>query len=425
MPVSWLLLQVLFYADCLACITSLLAFAISLGKLSYQLPDDSDSQQHQHMQQQHPRSLHNLRLTPWSSAQRMNQGGHYLTPLIGTLLLPAVLVLFYAMARLPNVYVQHTGLLCGFNRLIRAAVHVGIIGTSYGRAPLEVSLVARLHGLLQQGASGMSLALVVLQPMMYAMQQALFVVPFKYVVILQLLSTAVALQWTRQLPCILRHAALQDGDLSTPLYTVAEATCRQFQEATAAIQLMAALPEGLLTPVSAVCRGVQSVQTLNIFAALHALFIVPVSAVYGLDAWIRACAIREQAAQRRAHAAAQEAGSSSRAGTSAAAAAGGVRELGGGQGGPSSAAAGYLDMRSRQPAAAGQASSSTEHRNSQEVLLGCVEEASGAGTAGLAARGLPVLLLPLLVPVVLVLTWHVAEVIAWVMVADTQCPAVL
>jgi hypothetical protein len=136
--------------------------------------------------------------------------------------------------------------------------------------------------------------------MMYAMQQALFAVPFKYVVILQLLSTAVALQWTRQLPCILRHAALQDGDLSTPLYTVAEATCRQFQEATAAIQLMAALPEGLLTPVSAVCRGVQSVQTLNIFPALHALFIVPVSAVYGLDAWIRACAIREQAAQRSA-----------------------------------------------------------------------------------------------------------------------------
>jgi hypothetical protein len=355
----------------------------------------------------------------------MNQGGHYLTPLIGTLLLPAVLVLLYAMARLPNVYVQHRGLLCGINRMIRAAVHVGIIGTSYGRAPLEVSLVARLHGFLQQGAPGMSLALVVLQPMMYAMQQALFVVPFKYAVILQLLSTAVALQWTRQLPCILRHAALQEMDLSTPLYSVAEATCRQFQEATAAIQLVAALPEGLLTPVSAVCRGVQSVQTLNIFATLHALFIVPVSAVYGLDTWIRACAIREQATQRRTRTAAQEASSrsSSRVGMDSPAATGGARRLGGGT---SSAAGSSLGMRSRLPAAAGQASSSIAHRDSShEVLLRCVEEANGPGTAGLAARGLPVLLLVLLVPVALVLTWHVAELIAGVMAADTQCPAVL
>lgn len=363
-------------ADLLACTTSLLAFGVTVIKLSYQLPQDSQTQQQQ-QQQDTPRQ--------------------HLTRLIGLLVVPFVVLFFFITARRPAAYQQHRTLLCGINRLLRVVVHLHICTSASGRAPLARSLVARLHQLQPGSKPEVLLALVVLQPMVFAMQQALFVLPLKgclATLVVQLVNTGAALQWSRALPCTLRHPSLQDA-ITAPLQAAAEAACRRLQDAVVALQLAAEVPEGLLTPAESVCSGEAAVQTLNVFATLQALLVVPVAVVYTLDAYIR---------------------SSSNGSASL------VRDLWGRRWGGPAAAPAALRTRGTQATAPGAGSSSrvaSQGGNQQDALVRYAEAATG--TAGCAVHALCLLLLA---PVVFVLTWHVTELIAGAC-AVLGCPAAM
>lgn len=366
--------RALFFTDLLACTTSLLAFCITVAKLSYQLPDNHRQQQ---QQQDAPRQ--------------------HLTRLIGLLVVPVVLVFFFVMAKRPAAYQQHRTLLCAINRLLRVLVHLHICTSASGRAPLERSLVARLHQLQPGAKPGMLVALVALQPVVFTMQQALFVLPWKggfATVIVQLVNTGAALNWSHMLPCTLRHPSLQDS-IKGPLYAAAEAVCRRMQDAVGAVQLATDVPEGLLMPNGSACSGDAAVQTLNIFATLHALFVVPVAAVSWMDAYFRACSNSSPVSLARDDAGLERNGQ------------------------PAAAAAPLLRTWGTPATVPGAGSSIlTLHGGTQDVLVRHVEAATG--TAGCMVHGMCLLLLA---PVVLVLTWHVAELMAGAL-AVAACPAV-
>jgi hypothetical protein len=230
-----------------------------------------------------------------------------------------------------------------------------------------------------------SLLIALCHPLIFWSQQSLYVLPCRLTVLTQLLITVLALQWSRMLPCILQHAAAQSStDGLSPLIAVAESCCTLAQSwVTAALAAVVGPDIGPMWSDAAACTGLSALQTLTTFGILCVLVLLPVLAVFWFDAWLRSLP----------RASSQSSSSSSSGRTTHA---------------PDS------DSESQPP------SSSYVFAQAFAAV-----DLQALATSAAAKSGVSSLYLVLLSPVILGLTFIVAEWLTREFAASTSCPAVL
>lgn len=372
--------RVLFFTDIAACVTSFSAIAAAILRLNDQLPAP-------HAQPSETRPSF------WISLPKAPIQNLFMAAMLVALSLQLVLML-----RKQQVYQTYRTQLAVFNRLIRATATVTQNLSDRGRAPLVLSMAARLQKLQQQ--PNMALRVLALQPLMFFAQAALFVLPVKYVVLLQLMTTLSTLQWSRLTPCIFPHAALS-GSSTKALYAAAERTCQRMQEAVGALHATT-LSSDALAPFPPACSGVSAIQTLQIFCVLFVLFVLPVGGVFLLEAWLRA-----QHAPTQVSTDAPQQESSSHAGSS------------------SSSSAGLRSSAGSTSAGAGSSAAFSAHHAQGIAHLATVSsrgQHSSAPVFGLPLQGLHLLLLA---PAVPLLTWHLSELLSGLFAGALECPALV
>lgn len=374
----------MFYSDVVACTTSLAAAVAAYTRL-WTLPASG------HLWY---RSMADFLLAPDLVLTQILMFFNFIT----------VTLMLGLMARRVGLYYRYRMQLCVLNRLMRA-----MLQTLVARTPATVGYmtlgVARRS--LYLDPAGKALAVVVAHPMVFQMQQALFVLPLRFMLPLQLYNTIVAMEWSKALPCILQHAA---AEASTPptLVTAAEKVCVSAQSWTALLQAAAAAPDGLLPMLSSTaCDGVRAVHTLHIFATLFCVLLLPVGAVFGLEVCLQSNMQDSSSSNTVSNSSASAASSSSgRGGNSSSSM-------------PSFGSAPQVLTTSSSQGSAGQGSSSRAALAARVPLDGILPSLASI------PQPLHTFFCILLVPVALAATWLLAELLTGLFAARVDCGALL
>lgn len=369
------------YTDLLACLTSLSAFTAATARLSAQLHPEQQ-QQPQHSQ---PSGAAGIRLLPQAPVQVL---------IICTLLGPVLLQLFLLL-RKPHLYQKHRTTLCAANRLLRLAGVFANTCTAVGRLPILRSLAARLQDAGEHPS--MTLSVLVLQPIQFFAQAALFVLPLQHVIVLQMATTAACVWgWARFTPCMLSHPALAPA-ATAALLAAGQRACTRLQAAADSLQVVSAvLPEGVLVPYQPACAAAAALLTLQCFGMLAVLFVLPVGAVCMTESWLRAQQQQQAAAQQAASMQQQPTAAASRTGSSS--------------------------SRGTSGSAPGASLHQVRDENSSSGRSSSRRAGSLAGfNDGVFGLPLPGLHLCLLAPVVLALTWSLSELLPQVW-DEPECP---
>jgi len=265
-PTLVLQCRALFYLDLLACLTSVVAVVAAYARLSTELPTAAHS-------------LATYRADPGVSFGELLLGFHAV----------GVLVMLLLVTKKAHLYVKYRTQLCLLNRLLRLCLHLLLMSR-----PVWVGWIMGL-GVANRSVSladpSKALLLLMLHPVAFYMQQAMFILPSGYVAVLQLINTIASLQWSWMLPCVLQHAAANPSNSAgldaAPLLAVAERACVKVQSWVVLLQSALAEPQNAF-PFSGgeVCTGVQAVQTLQIFSTFCFLLLLPVGAVLSLEVWL-------------------------------------------------------------------------------------------------------------------------------------------
>lgn len=384
----------LVYTDLLACLTTMSAITAATARLSAQLHPE----QHQHQQQHTQPSAAGIRLLPQAPVQ----------VLLMCTLLGSVLLQLFLLLRKPHLYHKHRTTLCAAMRLLRLAGVFANNCTAAGRLPILRSLAVRLQDAGEHPT--MALWVLVLQPIQFFAQAALFVLPLQHVVVLQMATTAACVWgWARFTPCLLSHPAL--GPAATAaLLAAAQRACTHLQAAADSLQVVSAVvPEGVLVPYQPACAAAAALQTLQCFGMLTVLFVLPVGTVGLAESWLRAQQQQQAAAQQAAStqqqpgAAASQTGSSSSSGTSGSA--------------PGASSHQVRDENSSSGSSSSRAGRLAGAAATTHALPGSLARFNG-GVFGLPLPGLH---LCLLAPIVPMLTWSLSELLPQVF-DEPECP---
>ena len=177
----------------------------------------------------------------------------------------------------PNYYFQHRLHIFLAMRLLRLVVQCLTLLTPSAVAPLALALVARLQDFPQKAT-----AMLLIQPTVYYLQPALSLLPWKYVLFIQLASTAAMLHWLWLLPCFLQAVPQQLG--AYPWEPAAGLLCTRLQSYAALLRESAG---GSLSDVSHnACDGMVGLQALQVFVVFVVLCVLPVLATYELERWM-------------------------------------------------------------------------------------------------------------------------------------------
>jgi len=374
----------MFYSDVVACTTSLAAAVATYTRL-WALPSG-------HLWYQ---SMADFLLAP----------DLVLTQIVMFVNFIAVMLMLGLMARRAGLYYRYRMQLCVLNRLLRAMLQILVVRTPATVGYMTLAVARRS---LFLDPAGKALAVVLAHPMVFQMQQVLFVLPLRFMLPLQLYNIVVAMQWSKSLPCILQHAA---AEASTPphLVTAAEKVCVSAQSWAAVLQAAAAAPDGLLPMLSSTaCEGVRSVHTLHIFATLCCVLLLPVGAVFGLEACLQTN-LQDRSSNS----------SNSTVRNTSASAASTSRGSGRGSSMPSFVTApGVLSVSSSQ-GFAGQGSSRQAAPAARVPLDGLLPSLAST------PQPLHKFFCVLLVPVALAATWLLAELLSGLFAARVDCGALL
>lgn len=369
--------RTLFYTDFVACFTSVLAAAVIYGRTITEHPTSADGQ------------------PGWAAFIDM-VNLHLLIAVNAV----AVILTLALMAQQPALYYRYRLHVCLLNRLLRVLIQTwGCNSQVIGF--MLTGITARS---LSLGTTSKGLALLMLHPTIFFLQQGLFILPPGLVLLLQLVNTSAALYWSMALPCVLQHAAAEEGGagLVHLLYAAAEKVCVQAQSWAAVLRAAgAASSDGILPgPSSSVCEGVTAVQTLHMFCNLSLLLLLPVGAMLALEGWLRACQGNQPDTSS---------GSGSSIGRSTTS-----------SGSGSSSSRGTRHQRVHQNVLLA-ATGANADRSPGHAQLGLVQLATEAA----AGQTWHVFYVLLLAPAVLGVTWLLAELLAGVFAAHVDCPAVL
>lgn len=195
-----------------------------------------------------------------------------------------VLLMLSCMAQRTHTYQRYRLQLTASNRALRLALMLLVTTSPSVLGHMGLGISERTLS----GAQDRSLALMLLHPGVFWLQQSLYVLPGRPTVLLQLLTTVMAMQWSRMLPCVLQHAAAQVSTDASPLIAAAESWCTHAQSWVSAALAAVVGPDSdpLWAPDAAACSGMSALQTLNNFCTLCILVLLPVSAVFSFDVWL-------------------------------------------------------------------------------------------------------------------------------------------
>lgn len=197
-----------------------------------------------------------------------------------------VLAMLLCMAQRTRTYQRYRLQLAASNRVLRLALMLLVTTSPSVLGHMGLGISERTLSVSQDR----SLALILLHPVVFWLQQSLYVLPGRVTVLLQLLTTVLALQWGRMLPCVLQHAAAHAStDNTSALIAAAESWCMHAQSwVTAVLAAVVGLDSDPLWAADAlVCTGMSALQTLNNFCTLCVLVLLPVSAVFAFEVWLR------------------------------------------------------------------------------------------------------------------------------------------
>lgn len=304
-----------------------------------------------------------------------------------------VLFMLFVMAQRHNRYQKHRLQLCLLCRALRLTLMLTVVMIPSIVGHIGLGVAVRT---LQLESPTKALAVILLHPVVFWLQPAVFVLPDTLTLLAQLATTAAALQWSRMLPCVLQHAAAEVGTSAALVLSAAQEYCIQAQSWAALLLSAVASPDvvtGWLGPDA--CSGLTAVQTLQAFCTVCCLLLLPVAAVFWLDRWLLAVQQGAMAGPENTSQTDSSQGVNDAHGTSEA------------------------DLL-RQEILSFLSDSSTRGRNS--VL--------GQGAAVLSFRqavpaNVAIYVMVTASPVVLLVVWTVSELLAGLFAANTDCSAVL
>lgn len=133
------------------------------------------------------------------------------------------------------------------------------------------------------------------------MQQANFVLPWRWVLLLQLINFSASLSWSAFLPCWLQlHADSTTGQLD--FGPIAVAACSRLQQLFMVLRLLAGDPAYHLG--LDVCQSeVAAVQVLQIVASSLLLLLLPLLVLGGVELWLKRRFLRSLASEQHGEAA--------------------------------------------------------------------------------------------------------------------------
>lgn len=237
--------RALFGTDLLACLTTIVGGATAYIRLSAQIAAADDA--------------------GWTF---FLQSGFrfYLMQAVITTNIAGVLLMLLCMSQRVQTHQRHRLTLTASNRGLRLAL---MLLTTTSRSVLGHMGLGISERALST-SQDRSLVVILAHQLMFWLQQSLYVLPCRLTVLLQLLITVLALQWSRMLPCVLQHAAAQSStDGLSPLVAAAESCCTQVLSwVTAALAAVVGPDSGPMWADAAACTGLSALQTFNLWYTL-------------------------------------------------------------------------------------------------------------------------------------------------------------
>jgi hypothetical protein len=117
------------------------------------------------------------------------------------------------------------------------------------------------------------------------MQQANFILPWRWVVVLQLVNFAASLRWSTQIPCLLHLQLDSSGQL--PFQDAAVQACERLQQIFLIIGWMLGDPFYLGTFEDHCMDASAAVQLLQVVASGILLLVLPLTAIFCLEFWCK------------------------------------------------------------------------------------------------------------------------------------------
>lgn len=193
--------------------------------------------------------------------------------------LTSVLPMLWLLCK-PDAYFKRRMLLIKAIRLMRLSVQLRTLLRPSSATPLAEIFAARA---LSQQQRGFGIAIA--QPMAFYLQHALFLLPWRWALAFQLVSTAVIFRWLWQFPCFLQLLHTQASSSALPWQAQAEVACSTLQSYTALVRTAVGAPLSELSLT--LCQGGDAIQALQILSTLFCLLIAPVLLCYHLEHWMR------------------------------------------------------------------------------------------------------------------------------------------
>jgi hypothetical protein len=303
-----------------------------------------------------------------------------------------------------QTYFKYRLKICLAMRCLRLYVQAATLMTPSAAFHIASAVVSRVSKNPQRAP-----AMFVIQPMAFGLQPALLLLPWQYVVPIQLLSAFTFLYYMWLFPCFLTEV---QPDPSTYMWQGrAEVSCSRLQSYSAMVGT--ALGGSLLDYSSTVCEGMPAVQVLQVFGTLLYLFFVPVTVMFEMERWLRSRC--HQGPSQFESVGGSSSSSSQRNGNGAAA-------VNGGSSSSSNGAVGGAGSSGNSSAHNARASSTSQRGASgtRDFLLSMAE--SGAEAGGAWGH---VLLLLLLAVLVLPITWLLSELLVAVFESSRDCFGVM
>lgn len=255
--------RALFFTDLLACMTTIVGGATAYTRLAAQVAAPSSG--------------------GWTF---FLQSGFrfYLIQAVIVTNIAGVLLMLSCMAQRTHTYQRYRLQLAASNRVLRLTLMLLVTTSPSVLGHMGLGILERTLSVPQDR----SLALMLLHPVVFWLQQSLYVLPGRPTVLLQLLTTVLAMQWSKMLPCVLQHAAAQPSTDASPLIAAAESWCTHAQSWVSAALAAVVGPgsDPLWAAEAAACSGMSALQTLNNFCTLCILVLLPVSAAFSFDVWL-------------------------------------------------------------------------------------------------------------------------------------------
>eukprot|EP00775_Hariotina_reticulata_P005880 gene5880-6121_t len=197
-----------------------------------------------------------------------------------TYIISASLPLLLMLLR-PKLYRRWRLQLCLMNRLLRLSNSTLQLTSTTAVELIAKAIAARTHG----NSPSKALAINLLHPAGFWMQQANFILPWRWVLVLQLVNFAASLRWSAQIPCLLRLQL--DSSDHLPFGKAAVQACGRLQDASVILRWIAGDPLYLRTLGDKCADAFRAVQLLQVVISGVMLLVLPLTAVFCLESWCK------------------------------------------------------------------------------------------------------------------------------------------